>query len=511
MRRPHPSVLYPPGYPHQEPDASQPDTFIDLNLDQVVTATLAGRSEYQLAEYFHTPLHTPDAVAYRHDICRRLENAQVRGCIDEFAAGLRRMRDQLRHAATMYDLRQRQRWLLDAAATYRSCVQRIAQQLPTTPIGSGGLRLIADYLTSYTHSDMFAGLGDDIDKLATTLAAVRYCVHLHGNKVTVTRYNNQPDYSADIVDTFDRFRTGQVAPEPPADDTADQMNHVETGILDGVAKLWPDIFTALDTFAQQHNTFADATVARFDREVQFYLAWLDHIGTLSLAGLAFCYPHLDLGRDIDIADTYDVALAARLTADSKPVVRNNITLTAPHRIAVVTGANQGGKTTFARTVGQLHYLAGLGLPVAGSHARLPLADQVFTHFEKQERPGNLRSKLEDDLLRIRNILSAATGRSVVILNEAFTSTTADDAEHLGRRILHQLIDLDAVGIYVTFIDELASIHPAVLSLAATVDSHDPLRRTYTIVNQPADGRAYADTLADHYGLTYPRLHHRLTS
>jgi hypothetical protein len=206
------------------------------------------------------------------------------------------MRDQLRHASTMRDVRQRQRWLLDAAAGYRSCVQHIAGRLPGIPLGGGGLRVIADYLDGYAHSATFAGLGDDIDRLHATLSAVRYCVHLRGGTVTVTRHTSEPDYNADIIDTFDRFGCGPAIAQPTADESTDQMNHVETGILDGVAKLWPDIFAALDAFAHRHHSFADPTVVRFDREVQFYLAWLDHTATLSRAGLAVCYPQLDPGH-----------------------------------------------------------------------------------------------------------------------------------------------------------------------------------------------------------------------
>jgi DNA mismatch repair protein MutS len=160
-------------------------------------------------------------------------------------------------------------------------------------------------------------------------------------------------------------------------------------------------------------------------------------------------------------------------------------------------------------VGQLHYLASLGLPVPGRSARLVLPDRIFTHFGKEENPQSLRGKLEDELVRIREILREATGRSVVVMNESFASTSLADAAFLGAEILRQLTEKDLLCVYVTFVDQLASLNQACVSMVAEIAPDDPTSRTFRIVRRPADGKAYATAIAARYGLTYQRLKERV--
>jgi DNA mismatch repair ATPase MutS len=216
-------------------------------------------------------------------------------------------------------------------------------------------------------------------------------------------------------------------------------------------------------------------------------------------------------KETEVVDGFDLALASKLVHEGGVVVCNDIALTGVERSIVVTGPNQGGKTTFARMFGQVHYLAGLGLPIPGRRARLFLADQVFTHFEREEHIEDLRGKLADELVRLREILELATDRSVVVMNEGFASTSLSDAVVIGTKVMLQVKALGALSIYVTFVDELASLDEATVSMVSLADEHDVSRRTLRVVRKPADGLAFALALATRYGLDYESLSGRIAS
>ncbi len=494
------------------PQREDPSVFADLNLDQIFAAVAAGRDEYRLAPYFRIPLHDVAAVQYRHEIQRDLEGEALRAAVAEFAARMREMRKHLAQAKKLRNKHQKERWFLDAAGIYCRAVGALTDSLCGFDLGSTGFTSFRDYLQGYVKSAAFTGLADDVDKVTGALATVRYCVTIKGSKVRVARYEGEADYSEQVRQTFAKFASAEAKDYRVGFREWPDMDHVEARILALVARLFPDVFAALDDFCARHSAYLDATIRVFDREVQFYAAYADFIAPMKAAGLDFCYPAVSTeSKQVSVRDAVDLALAAKLIPRAAAIVRNDFRLAGQERVLVVTGPNHGGKTTFARAFGQLHYLASLGYPVPARQASLFLPDRVFTHFEREEDLATLHGKLEDELVRIREVLEQATGSSVVVMNESFASTTLHDALLVGDRVLNRMTALGLLGVYVTFVDELASLNEACVSMVGAVVPDDPAERTYKIVRRSADGLAYAAAIAAKYGLGYAQLGERLAA
>jgi DNA mismatch repair protein MutS len=388
-------------------------------------------------------------------------------------------------------------------------VSRLERALQAARLRSAGLRAAHDYVTAYCASPRFRGLEEAARSTRAALDGVTYCLDVNYGNVRVTRFEGQADYAEQVTETFQRFRAGGHVIVTAEQDNLPDLNHVEAAILEMVARLFPQQFAAQHAFCQQHQDFVDPGLSVLDRDAMFYLAYLDFLQPLRDAGLPVCYPRVTGSKEVVVDGAYDLALASQATHRGVVVVGNDIELRRRERVLVVTGPNQGGKTTFARTFAQLHWLGALGCPVPGQTARLFLPDRIRTHFDRQEDLADLRGKLEDDLVRIREILDQATPRTIVVTNELFASTSLADAHELGGKVIRRILERDLLAVYVTFVDELASLTPQVVSMTATVDEKDPAIRTYRVVRRRADGRAYASAIAAKYGLDRTTLKERL--
>ena len=489
--------------------APQPDYFADLQLDQLVDAVVSGRQRHNLGPAFQARLDSVPAIQRRQAVVADLDDDHLRSAMQAFGDGLARCERQFQAAAQVRHQQQSQRWRLNAVASYAEVVETVTTALENAAPSSPGLLDWLAWLRRYRASPGFVSMATGARALLAELGELRYTLSISGDAVTAAPFDGQEDLAAATLATFERFASGPVPPHQFDLRPGAEMNDMHQAILDLVAQLFPEVFDRVAHFLDSHGTVRHPSIDVVERELQFVLAWLAFIAPMRHAGLPFGLPDMAETHRLEAAGAFDVLLAHTLVAVGKSPITNDIRLGDDELMLVVTGPNQGGKTTFARTVGQLYHLAALGLPVPGRAVSLHPPDSILTHFDRGDRAADLHSRLEEEVTRMTELLTRVTARSVVILNEMFSSTTFVDARTMSADVLRSVLDADAVTVCVTFIDELSTLDPRIVSLVTGVDEDDVTRRTFTVARGRADGRAHALALAAKYGLTHEQLRARL--
>ena len=490
---------------------TQPDYFIDLNLDQIVDAATADGDPAVLRPIFWTRTRDEETVRYRQAVFADLERPAMFALLAPFRDEMRQVRANLDYAGKADRSAHHDMVMLRAAGLYVAAVHGLADGLRGNTPRSTGLLACLRYLEASMAAPGFMALEAGVGRCRAALASIHYGLLFRDDSVQIRPYPAEPDYTDTVHARFARFReTPTDTPRPKASAASFGLDHIEAGILSSVARLFPGPFDTLRTFLAEAGDVVDPVISRLDCEIGFYASYLAFIAPFRRVGLPFCMPSVSTAeRDEAIEDGFDLALAAKLHAERGTIVRNDWRLSGAERLLVVTGPNQGGKTTFARAFGQAHHLAAIGCPVPGASATLFLPDAIFTHFERSEAVANLRGKLEDELVALHRTCTAVTADSLVVLNEVFNSTGLDDQVFLGTAVLRRILDAGAFGVCVTFIDGLSALGPATVSLLSDIDPADKAIRTFRIVRRPADGLAYARTLAERRHLTYDQLTCRL--
>ncbi len=170
-----------------------PDHFKDLNLDQLVEAVVASRRDYNLVPFFHTPLSSAGAVAYRQQVFGDLEQEAVAACVHRFADSMRQVRAELGNAVTLHYELQRHFWQLAAVGTYVHAVEQLTDALLTLPISSAGLAGFTRYLSDYRSGAPFRALRSTAARLSGQLDALTYRVQVRGDQVRVGFEQGEPD------------------------------------------------------------------------------------------------------------------------------------------------------------------------------------------------------------------------------------------------------------------------------------------------------------------------------
>lgn len=148
---------------------------------------------------------------------------------------------------------------------------------------------------------------------------------------------------------------------------------------------------------------------------------------------------------------YDAALALRL---ERRVTGNDINADG-RPLVVITGANQGGKTSFHRSLGQAQLMAQCGMFIPGEAYRATVCSGLYTHYKREEDRGLTMGKLDEELRRVDTIVQQVRPGGLVLCNESFATTHEREGSEIARQLVGGLLDAGVRVIYVTHMHDLA--------------------------------------------------------
>ena len=118
-------------------------------------------------------------------------------------------------------------------------------------------------------------------------------------------------------------------------------------------------------------------------------------------------------------------------------------------LLIVTGANQGGKSTFLRSIGIAQVLMQCGLMVTAQSFESGIFPSLFTHFTRREDSAMNSGRLDEELGRMNQIVEHLGERSLVLLNESFATTTEKEGSVIAYDIIKALNEADVKVLTVT--------------------------------------------------------------
>ena len=450
---------------------------------------------------------------------------------------LREARPMLRELAFFTTTRKEQSaplqqavWRLGELETYVACLQRLADAAELPELESDGLQALLAFVRRRQADPVYQRLLQELPALrgglkrrASVSIGINLDDQLRPSEATLLAVHDQKFAERPLLSRI----FGAASPYQPV---------VSIKRVAAMGTLFGDLDRILGAVARplakalgQYVRLQVQDLLSLEREIAFYLGAAQLFERLRARGLPICRPRLAPAaeRRLQVSRLYNVNLALGSSEErAAAIVGNDLDMDTDGRILVLTGPNQGGKTTFTRAVGLLQVLAQAGLYVPAETATVSPADVVGTHFPVDE-PGHAEGgRLAEEARRLSAIFSAASERSLILMNESLASTSPGESLYLAEDVVRGLRLLGARAVFATHLHELGERVDAInrevegasrlVSMVAGIESNDAgddgigeVRRTYRIRPGPPVGLSYARDVARRYGISFEDIRARL--
>lgn len=530
----------------------------DFGVDVLASAmTVRGISSRQIETVLRTLVTDPAVISYRQEVLFDLAASEsLCESLGKLIPKIQELTEFTRSAMDAESSILQAIWRLGELELYVECVDDLADALEAegARLRSRALLGLRDYLAAIRCEDVFAELKRELPKLrsgikkkqsltlginldsrlrpeAATLLSVndfRYAEHsLLGGFFEALRKKTRHTTETTM---FRMPRPEEIGLPPGSKIPLDPLFRDIEVLLRSVAR---PIVRNLERYLRVTTTF----LASLRPQLAFYLGAVRLMKRLEGAKLPVCKPEVTApqARHTRAVGFYNLQLALRMmnqhenapldgTAGAPELILNDVEFGPGGRIFILTGPNQGGKTTFTQGIGLLHLIGQAGLFVPAQAATLSPVDQICTHFPAEERGQLETGRFGEEAGRLKEIFHEITSNSLVLLNESLSSTSPTEAGYIAEDILKAMRRLGNRAVFAThlhdlaqrcaFINEQVEGDSRVASLVAGVEEPSAHRvngresgaaRTYRIAPAPPVGQSFARDIARLHGISLEQI------
>ncbi len=536
-------------------------TMHDLWFDELCTELTDNKAEQSsIMQVLSKLTPDPDVAEYRSgifdDICRNPKMCErMLELLDKinFLRDYGAFKKKYDETAGVWDLMHR----LEEMNEYIGYVEAMHECLKEAQISSNGLAALKDHIDRIYHDNGYDALKEDIGKLKATTSSIKSVtlgINLNErfeassmgivsiNAKEFTRSNiigrfydkmasgdriekeaewdeNYKYYplkadaglSMDAITRVSAFASGMKSPvigaqlaAIPQGDSAEEATRYMNREADHLISL---TVRHLRETLNRYMTITITEVTDLIPELMFYIRFADYIKKMEAKGLHFSRSRVSSeGHVTGAKGFYNLKLTR---VDPASIVANDLSFSEDCLVYILTGANRGGKTTITQAVGQLFVLAQAGIYVPADEFEYEPVDCIYTHFPADEDKTMDLGRLGEECKRFREIFFEATDKSLILLNETFSTTSFEEGYYIAKDSVRAIADKRIRCIYNTHMHklafDLAGTEEGPKGVMSLVMSNGSDGTPFTAKVAPPEGMSYARAIAEKYGVTFESL------
>lgn len=304
-------------------------------------------------------------------------------------------------------------------------------------------------------------------------------------------------------------------------------NDLEAPLFRELKEINSEYISHLDRAIRAYFKKSTEDILTFESQMSFYIGAKRIIDAVKARGLDMTRPkYLPVEeRRLNAEGVFDLSFYTQMVSSDpmgslkNKIITNDCRMDDDGRFFVLTGANNGGKTTYTRAIGIVQVMAQAGIYVPCSSCEISPVDFIFTHFPKEEEVGLNTSRFTQECKQFKVTVDNATRHSMLLLNESIQSTTPTECVYIATELTKIFRCIGVRGVYATHLLDLArnldNLNSEVdgdtrlVSIVTTVDTTEDNKRLYKIIRSAPQEFGYAKTIYAKFGVSFDEVKKRM--